>query len=161
MKADLVITNGKVITVDQDSSIQQAVAVKDGKIIAVGTNDNIKAFISSDTRVLDLKGKPLLPGINESHMHAPFFGASRPPLSLDLTFPAVQSIPDMVAALRKKVAEVKPGEWIRGFGWDQSSLEECRQDPAKLPRKWDLDAVSPGRFYGFLRPHPAGQQQSP
>jgi predicted amidohydrolase YtcJ len=149
MKADLVITNGKVITVDQDSSIQQAVAVKDGKIIAVGTNDNIKAFISSDTRVLDLKGKPLLPGINESHMHAPFFGASRPPLSLDLTFPAVQSIPDMVAALRKKVAEVKPGEWIRGFGWDQSSLEECRQDPAKLPRKWDLDAVSPDHPVAF------------
>jgi predicted amidohydrolase YtcJ len=149
MKADLVITNGKVITVDQDSSIQQAVAVKDGKIIAVGTNDNIKAFISSDTRVLDLKGKPLLPGINESHMHAPFFGASRPPLSLDLTFPAVQSIPDMVAALRKKVAEVKPGEWIRGFGWDQSSLEECRQDPAKLPRKWDQDAVSPDHPVAF------------
>lgn len=149
MKADLVITNGKVITVDPDFSIKQAVAIKDGKIIAVGADSDIKAFIASDTKILDLKGKPLLPGINESHMHAPFFGASRPPLSLDLTFPAVQSIPDMVAALRKKVDEVQPGEWIRGFGWDQSSLEECRNDPAKLPRKWDLDAVSPDNPVAF------------
>jgi predicted amidohydrolase YtcJ len=149
MKADLAIINGKVITVDPDFSMQQAVAVKDGKIIAVGSNDDVKAYIASDTNVLDLKGKPILPGINESHMHAPFFGASRPPLSLDLTFPAIKSIPDMVVALRQKVAEVKPGEWIRGFGWDQSSLEECRNDPAKLPRKWDLDAVSPDHPVAF------------
>ena len=133
MEADLVITNAKVITVDREFSIKQAVAVKDGKILAVGTNDDVKTYIASDTKVLNLKDKPLLPGINESHMHAPFFGASRPPLSLDLTYPTVQSIPDMVAALKQKVAEVEPGEWIRGFGWDQSTLEECRSDPSKLP----------------------------
>jgi predicted amidohydrolase YtcJ len=149
MDADLVIINAKVITVDQDFSIKQAVAVRDGKIAAVGTDEDVKPFIGSETRVLNLKGKPLLPGINESHMHAPFFGASRPPLSLDLTYPAVQSIPDMVAALKQKVAEVEPGEWIRGFGWDQSTLEECRNDPSKLPRKWDLDAVSPDHPVAF------------
>ena len=148
-KADLVLTNAKVITVDQDFSIKQAVAVKDGKIMAVGADDEIKTYIAADTKVLDLKGKPLLPGINESHMHAPFFGASRPPLSLDLTYPTVQSIPDMVAALKQKVAEVEPGEWVRGFGWDQSTLEECRNDPSKLPRKWDLDAVSPDHPVAF------------
>jgi len=145
----LVIINGKVITVDKSFSIKQAVAVKDGKITAAGTNEDIKKHITSETKVLDLKGKPLLPGINESHMHAPFFGASRPPLSLDLTYPTVQSIPDMVAALKQKVAEVEPGEWIRGFGWDQSTLEECRNDPAKLPRKWDLDAISPDHPVAF------------
>ncbi len=149
MNADMAIVNSKVITVDSDFSFKQAVAVKDGKIVAVGSDDEIKPFIAADTKVLDLKGKPLLPGINESHMHAPFFGASRPPLSLDLAFPAVKSIPDMVEALRKKVAEVKPGEWIRGFGWDQSTLEECRNDPSKLPRKWDLDAVSPDHPVAF------------
>lgn len=149
MNADLVIINGKVITVDHDFSIKQAIAVKDGKIVAVGGNDEVKPFIASDTNVLDLKGKPLLPGINESHMHAPLFGASRPPLSLDLTYPTVQSIPDMVKALKQKVAEVEPGEWIRGFGWDQSTLEECRNDPSKLPRKWDLDAVSPDHPVAF------------
>jgi predicted amidohydrolase YtcJ len=149
MKAEMAIINGKVITVDRDFSIKQAIAVAGGRIVAVGTDDDIKPLIGPDTEVLDLKGKPILPGINESHMHAPFFGASRPPLSLDLTFPAVQSIPDMVDALRQKTAAVKPGEWIRGFGWDQSSLEECRNDPAKLPRKWDLDAVSPDHPVAF------------
>ena len=142
-KADLVLTNAKVITVDRDFSIKEAVAVKDGKIAAVGTSDDVKTYIASDTKVLDLKGKPILPGINEAHLHAPFFGATRPPLALDLTYPNIKSIPDMVEALRQKVAEVKPGEWIRGFGWDQGSLEECKSDPSKLPRKSDIDPVSP------------------
>ena len=92
MDADLVITNGKVITVDQDFSIKQAVAVKEGKILSVGTNDEVEPFIGSDTRVLDLKGKPILPGINDAHMHDPFFGATRPPLAIDLTSPAVTPI---------------------------------------------------------------------
>jgi predicted amidohydrolase YtcJ len=148
-RADLVITNAKVITVDKDFTIRQAVAVKDGKITAVGTDDEVKPFIGGNTRVLDLKGKSVLPGINECHMHAPFFGATRPPLSLDLTYPAIKSIPDMVAALEKKVAETPAGEWIRGFGWDQSSLEECKNDPSKLPRKGDLDAVSPDHPVAF------------
>ena len=143
MKAELVITNAKVITVDRDFSIKEAVAVKDGKIVAVGTSADVETYIASDTKVLDLKGKPLLPGINESHMHVSFFGASRPPLSLDLTYPTIQSIPDMVAALQQKVAEVEPGEWIRGFGWDQGSLEECKSDPSRLPRRSDIDPVSP------------------
>jgi len=149
MKADLVITNGKVITVDKDFTIKEAVAIKDGKIVAVGTNDEVKEFATSATKVLDLKGKPILPGINEAHMHSPFFGTTRPPLSLDLTYPTVKSIPEMVEALRQKIAEVAPGEWVRGFGWDQSSLEECKSDPSRLPRKWDLDAVSPDHPVAF------------
>jgi len=142
-KADLVLTNAKVITVDRDFSIKQAVAVRNGKITAVGTDEDVEPFIGSETRVLNLKGKPILPGINETHLHAPFFGATRPPLALDLSYPNIKSIPDMVEALRQKVAQVKPGEWIRGFGWDQGSLEECKSDPSKLPRKSDIDPVSP------------------
>jgi len=149
MEADLVITKSKVITVDKEFSIKQAVAVKEGKIIFVGTNDEVKSFIGPNTHVLDLRGKPILPGINESHMHPAFFGATRPPLAIDLTFPAVKSIPDMVEALRKTASETPPGEWIRGFGWDQASLEECKNDPSKLPRKWDLDVVSPDHPVAF------------
>ncbi len=147
--ADLVIVNAKVITVDRDFSIRQAVAVKDGRIAAVGTDDDVKAFRGPGTQVLDLKGKPVLPGINDCHTHTAFFGATRPPLSLDLTYPTVKSIPDMVAALREKVAQAPPGEWIRGFGWDQGSLEECKRDPSRLPRKEDLDAVSPEHPVAF------------
>jgi predicted amidohydrolase YtcJ len=149
MTADLAIISAKVITVDKDFSIKQAVAVKDAKITAVGTNEDIQKQITPATQVLDLKGKPLLPGINESHMHAPFFGATRPPLALDLTYPAVKSIPELVATLKKKVAETPAGEWIRGFGWDQGSLAECKSDPSRLPRKWDLDSVSPNHPVAF------------
>ena len=149
MIADMVIKNAKVITVDKDFSIKEAIAIKDGKIVAVGTNDEIQNLITSRVTVLDLKGKTILPGINESHMHVPFFGATRPPLAIDLTYPAVQSISQMVEVLRQRVAETPLGEWIRGFGWDQGSLEECRNDPSKLPRKWDLDAVSPDHPVAF------------
>lgn len=149
MEANLIIKNGKVITVDKDFSIREAVAVHDGKIVAVGANHEIEEFIGPDTKVLDLKGKPILPGINESHMHGPFFGATRPPLAIDLTFPAVKSIPELVDALRREVEKTEPGEWIRGFGWDQGSLEECKSDPSMLPRKSDIDAVSPDNPVAF------------
>jgi len=141
--AELAIINGNIITVDQSFSLREAVAVKNGLITAVGSNDDVMALIGPQTKVIDLKGLTMLPGINDSHMHLPFFGATRPPLALDLRFPTVKSIGDMVETLRLRVAETKPGEWIRGFGWDQSSLEECRNNPDKLPRKWDIDSVSP------------------
>lgn len=142
-QADSVIVNGKVITVDKDFSIRQAVAVKDGRIIGVGTNDEVKAFIGPNTKVLDLKGKSILPGINDSHGHPTYLGAIRPPLALELGFPNIKTIGDMVETLRSKVETVQPGEWIRGFGWDQGFLEECKNDPAMLPRRKDIDPVSP------------------
>ncbi len=140
--ADLVITDAKVITVDKDFSIKEAIAVKEGKIITVGANDDVKPFIGPETLVLDLKGNTVLPGINEAHMHGPFFGATRPPLALDLTSPGIGSIRDMAEVLRQKVRETEPGEWIRGFGWDLGGLEECKNNPARLPRKSDIDSVS-------------------
>ena len=94
--ADLVIVNGKVITVNQNFEIASAVAVKDGRIVAVGDNDDVKALTTPATEVIDLDGRTMLPGINDSHMHAPFFGATRPPLALDMSFPHVQSIGDML-----------------------------------------------------------------
>ncbi len=141
--ADLVIINGNIITVDDEFSLKQAVAVKDGLIMAVGTDDEVREYVGPKTEVMDLQGMTMLPGINDSHMHLPFFGATRPPLALDLRYPEIQSISDMVEALRRRITDTKAGEWIRGFGWDQSSLEECRNDPSKLPRKWDIDPVSP------------------
>lgn len=141
--SDLVITNAKVITVDKDFSIKEALAVKGEKIIAVGTKEEIKPFIGPDTHILDLNGNSVMPGINDSHGHPTYLGAIKPPLSLDLGFPNIKSIGDMVEALRNKVETVQPGEWIRGFGWDPGFLEECKNDPAMLPRRKDIDPVSP------------------
>ncbi|MBW2368640.1 MAG: amidohydrolase [Deltaproteobacteria bacterium] len=150
MGADLAIINAKVITVDNDFSIQQAVAVKDDKITVVGTNEDVKPHITSETRVLDLRGKPVLPGINDAHMHATEFGAMRPPLALDLTYETIKSIPEMIEALRKKVAEVKPGEWIRGFGWSPGTTEGDQNNPTRLPHRSDIDPVSPNNPVSFM-----------
>jgi predicted amidohydrolase YtcJ len=150
MGADLVIINGKVITVDKDFSIQQAVAIKDGKIVAVGSNYEVKPFIVSGTKVLDLKGKPLLPGINDTHMHAAVFGGTRPPFALDLKYPKVKSIREMVEVLRKKATTVRPGQWIEGRGWDVGFLEECKDDPTLMPTRWDLDPVTANNPVAFI-----------
>jgi len=143
LAADLVIINGKIVTVDKEFSIAQAVAVKDGKIIAVGKNDEVKALAGKNTKVLDLKGKTVLPGINDSHIHAFAYWGTRPPLAVDVGYPAVKSISDVVKAVADKVKAVKPGEWIQGWGWDEGYLDECLKDLARHPTKQDLDSVSP------------------
>ena len=144
MKADTVIMNGKVITVDESFSIREAIAVRDGWIIFVGSDEDVKKFIGKHTNLLDLKGKPILPGVNDSHGHAAFYGGTRPPLALDLSYPAVKSIKDIAASLATRVKTARPGEWIRGFGWDPPYLEECQIDTRRYPSRWDIDAFSPG-----------------
>jgi len=124
MLADLIVINGKVITVDSDFSIAQAVAVKGDKVVAVGMNEEIKALAGKNTKVLDLKGKTMLPGINDAHIHAALYGGTRPPLTVDVGYPAVKSIGDIVRAVAEKAKTAKPGEWIRGLGWDEGYLEE-------------------------------------
>ena len=143
MLADLIVINGKVITVDSDFSIAQAVAVKGDKVVAVGMNEEIKALAGKNTKVLDLKGKTMLPGINDAHIHAALYAGTRPPLALDVGYPTVRSISDIVKAVGEKAKTVKTSEWIRGVGWDLGYLEECLKDPTRHPTRWDLDPVSP------------------
>jgi len=143
MLPDLIIINGKVITVDRNFSIAQAVAVKDGKIVAVGTNNEIKTLAGKRIKTLDLKGKTMLPGINDTHCHISDWALSRPPLMLDVRFPIVKSIADIVRMVAEKAGKVKPGEWILGEGWDEGYLEECLADPNRKPSKGDLDKVAP------------------
>jgi predicted amidohydrolase YtcJ len=69
LKADLVLRSGKIITVDEKETIVEAVAVKHGKIIAVGRDKEIDAYISSNTKIIDLKGRTVLPGLMDSHGH--------------------------------------------------------------------------------------------
>jgi predicted amidohydrolase YtcJ len=140
---DTVIMNGKVITVDKNFSIKESIAVRDGWIVFVGTNEHVKKFIGKQTKVLDLKDKSILPGINDSHGHAALYGGTRPPLALDLSSPTVKSIRDIVASLGAKVRTMHPGEWVRGFGWNPSFLEECQIDTKRYPTRWDIDAISP------------------
>jgi predicted amidohydrolase YtcJ len=138
--ADLVLFNGKVITVDKDFSIKQAVAVRGDKIIAVGTTRHVKQWIGPRTEVIDLKGKTLLPGVNDSHAHVAWTGLAMS--SLNVSYPGVQSIADVAAMVEAKVATVAPGTWIRGEGWNEAYFPDGQGGYIE-PTKWDLDPVSP------------------
>jgi predicted amidohydrolase YtcJ len=140
---DLIIINGNVITVDKNFSIAQAVAVKNGRIMAVGKADDINTLVGKGTKIIDLKGSTLLPGINDTHCHISDWALSRPPLALDVRFPIVKSIADIVNMVAVKAKETKPGEWIQGEGWDEGYLEECFADHDRKPTKEDLDNVAP------------------
>ncbi len=142
MKANLVVVNGKIITVDKDFSIKKALAVNDGKIVAAGANGDIKPYIGTDTVVLNLKGKPLLPGINDAHCHPGSFGAYRPPMALDVGESKAESIREIVALIAEETKKLKPGTWIVGRGWDLGNLAENRADPDRWPTKMDLDPVA-------------------
>ncbi|MFI7058380.1 amidohydrolase [Streptosporangium canum] len=141
--ADLIMVDGDVLTVDADFSVARAVAVRDGRILAVGGNAEIEALAGPGTRVIDLAGRTVLPGINDSHLHGATWGLTRPPFALSVGHPAVTSIADVAEAVRQAAATTPPGEWITGLGWDLGYLAECLADPARRPHRRDLDGVSP------------------
>jgi predicted amidohydrolase YtcJ len=78
--------------VDKEFSIKEALAIKDGKIMAVGKDDELKGLFGPKIEVLDLRGKTVLLGINDSHLHGATLGGTRSPLGLDLSYPKVKSI---------------------------------------------------------------------
>lgn len=141
--ADSIYVNGKIITVDATGSTAEALAVKGNKILAVGNTDEIRELGSASTEIIDLAGKTVLPGINDSHTHAAMYGGSQPPLTLDLGFPTIKSIADITKTVRERAAVSEPGEWIRGNGWDYGYLEESLADPSRTLTRWDLDEVAP------------------
>jgi len=136
--ADLVLLNGNVITVDAEDRIARAVAVRDGKIAAVGTDRDVEAFVGPGTSRIDLNGRTVTPGLLDAHAHFWSSGADRLYV-VDLSYPNVTSIGDVVAVVAGQVATLQPGEWVQGRGWDEGKLEELR-----YIRAADLDSVSPG-----------------
>lgn len=140
---DMVIVNGKVLTVNDSFSVAEAIAVKDGKIVAVGTNNAINALKGDNTKVLDLKGNMILPGINDSHLHLLDLVTGNPPYQLDLSYPGVKSIQDMRAMIKEAIATLPEGSWIIGRGWNQGYIDELLADPNRQLNKADFDDISP------------------
>ena len=137
MNADLVLLNGKIVTVDSQESVQEALAVKFGRILAVGDSDDIKPSIGPDTEVIDLAGRTLIPGLIDSHCHMMMVGANRL-LTEDLSEEAgIGSIKDIQDALRLRAERTPKGDWVTGFQEDDSKLAEKRH-----PTRWELDAAS-------------------
>ncbi|MFP7732257.1 amidohydrolase [Priestia aryabhattai] len=135
MEANLVFWNGQVITVDQELSIVEAVAVKDNKILAVGNNAEIKAFVGDQTQIIDLKGKSLLPGFIDSHIHLTLYGTNK--LGVSCKESHIHSINDVLADLGRKAKQTPKGEWVRAWGFNETVIDEKR-----FPSRHELDQIS-------------------
>jgi len=117
--ADIVLINGNVATMEDSIAYANAVAIKGEKILAVGSTEEIEKFIGDSTRVIDLKGKFVMPGFIESHAH--FIGLGESLVNLDLR-PA-KNWDEVIAIVAKAAESSKPGEWIIGWGWHQEKLD--------------------------------------
>ncbi len=117
--ADLVLTNGRIATVDTAKPTAAALAVRGDTIVAVGTIDEIKAYIGQKTEVIDLAGRFAMPAFVESHAH--FMGVGQAKLNLELM--KVKNWDEIVAMVSAAAAKAKPGDWILGRGWHQEKWD--------------------------------------
>jgi predicted amidohydrolase YtcJ len=134
--ADLVLHNGKVITVDANDRVAEAVAVRDQRIIAVGTSSEILKLAGPSTRRVDLKGRAVTPGLIDAHLHFLSSGIDRYG-RLDVGFNAAKSVADIARLVSDRARTTRAGGWVIGQGWDEGKLTEKRYVIAA-----DLDAVS-------------------
>jgi predicted amidohydrolase YtcJ len=140
--ADTILHNGKIITVDKDFSIAQAVAVKDGMIMAVGKNSQILKLSGPKTKKIDLKRKTVIPGLTDAHAHMDREGLKY----LNTSLAGAKSIDDILRIIGDEVKKAKPGEWIVTMPIGDPPFFE--NAPAMLkenrfPTRWELDKVSP------------------
>ena len=150
--ADVIFINGDIYTGAvlayeagvKESSQQrvQAIAVKEGRIIAVGSNAEVQKFQGKRTKVIDLGGHFVMPGFNDAHTHVA--EAGREKLSVDLV--GVQSLEEMKTKIAARVQSASPGEWIQGDGWDHT-----KWPGQKLPTRQDIDSVTGGHPAYFVR----------
>jgi len=135
--ADLVLIHGHILTVDANDSTAQAIAVRHGVIVKVGTDAEVLEFAGNapGTRIIDLHGHTATPGLIDTHAHIAD-GAVEELYGIKLS--DAVSVAEIVARVKAKIALVKPGEWVAGSGWDEGKLAEHRYVTAA-----DLDAVTP------------------
>jgi predicted amidohydrolase YtcJ len=138
--ADLVISNGIIHTVDENNTVVEAVAVKDGKILSTGSTNMIQSYIGKETATIDLNGRLMTPGLIEGHGH--FMGMGYSLMSLNLM--GTTSYQDVVDKVREAVAGAEAGEWILGRGWHQSKWDKSSEIEVKgFPTHNMLSEASP------------------
>jgi predicted amidohydrolase YtcJ len=130
--------NGNVLTMDADNRVVEAVAVREDRIEAVGSTGDIMALAEEDSEVIDLRGRTLMPGFIDAHGHFP--GSGLKMIAADLNSPPIGTLTTMdevLAALKEQAAKTPAGDWVSGFGYDDTLLAENRH-----PTRAELDAVS-------------------
>lgn len=132
--ADLILVNGKIVTVDAAFSIRSAMAVQDGRILGVGTLQDLEKFRGSSTRVVDLGGKTVLPGLIDSHTHP----SAAAVFEFDHQVPDMESVSDVLSYVRQRTTIVPEGEWI----W-VSQVFLTRLQEQRYPTRAELDEAAP------------------
>lgn len=132
-KPDAAFVNGKVYTVDGDFSVVSAFCVSGDRFVAAGTDGEIRALCAPETKIVDLKGRCVLPGLIDSHLHVNNTGAMKMELNL-----VGKGREEIVAMVAEAYGSAKPGEWIVGRGWLNDEWSD-----ASFPTKEELDAVAP------------------
>ncbi len=131
MVADAIIINGKIITMENLSPFAQALAIKGGRIMALGTTAEIELLSGEGTKVIDAGGNTVLPGMIDAHVH--FMGTGLDAASVKLL--GTKNHADFMARLAEKAAALRPGAWLRGYGYDETKFEEkCLPSLAELNR---------------------------
>ncbi len=132
--ADIIFKNGNVYTANDKAPRAQAIAVKEDRIIFVGSNSGAQRYVAKNTRVFDLRGNTVLPGFADAHQHLSGVGFREMTLNLE----GATSLDDFLAKVKARVDQSKPGEWVTGRGWIETHWQ-----PPVFPTRWDLDKVAP------------------
>jgi predicted amidohydrolase YtcJ len=132
--ADLVFKNGNIYTVDDARPKAEAVAVKADRIVFVGSNGEAQKYVGRNTRVIDLRGRTMVPGMTDAHHHLSGVGFREMTLNLE----GINNLEDFLAKVKERVVQKKPGEWVTGRGWIETFWT-----PPVFPTRWDLDKVAP------------------
>ncbi|MSG11131.1 amidohydrolase family protein, partial [Escherichia coli] len=134
--ASLILTHGKIHTLDSHSPQAEAVAIKDGKILATGTHDQVMRFAADGTQVVDLKGHTVIPGLNDSHLHLIRGGLN---YNLELRWEGVPSLADALRMLKEQADRTPSPQWVRVVGgWSEFQFAERR-----MPTLEELNDAAP------------------
>jgi predicted amidohydrolase YtcJ len=137
--ADRVLRGGRVFLADPANTLAQAIAVRGGRVVAVGTDAEVAALAGPGTRVVELGGRLVTPGFNDAHIHFAPGGASL--LNVDLL--GATSLAEIERRVAAAAAQAQPGEWIQGRGWDQTRLPAAELGPGGWPTRAVLDRAAP------------------
>ena len=131
---DLIFVNGNIYTVNERQPRAQAIAIKKDRVVFVGSNEDAKKLANDKTRIIDLAGKTVVPGLTDSHCH--IFGIGRREMNLNLE--GTNTRQDFLAKVKERVAGAERGKWVTGRGWIETFWK-----PPQFPTRQDLDKIAP------------------
>jgi predicted amidohydrolase YtcJ len=135
--ADLILRNGHIVTLESQPSVVTALAVRDGRVLAIGNDSEVEGCASARTHIVDLQQHTVLPGLIDVHTHAMEWTKGILRGEIDAGYPKVHAISEITHEVGQRVTKLQPGEWILGYGWDDAKLAERR-----YITRHDLDTVA-------------------